>query len=168
MSKTRDDNYAMLTLSAVNGRSSALAKELDAMVAMLRDLANAWKDDHIQSSLVAGFLSDAVTVFGMYIHAATRKSWSNLNHDHDQARSLHRVVRAMHDGECPKCHRVFSSNAMVRYADKAQKVRWGWACPGCDFSITNEEGDAVLSQFGRFMDQNLEVFTKWRAQREAK
>jgi uncharacterized protein YhaN len=36
----------------------------------------------------------------------------NLNLDHDEARALHRIVRAMHDGECPKCHRVHAAEDM--------------------------------------------------------
>jgi hypothetical protein len=37
-----------------------------------------------------------------------------LDVDFEVARSLHRVVRAMHDGECPKCNRLFESYQMRR------------------------------------------------------
>jgi len=38
-----------------------------------------------------------------------------LNLDHDEARALHRVVRAMHDGECPKCHTLHDARDMLQY-----------------------------------------------------
>lgn len=39
-----------------------------------------------------------------------------LDVDHfEKVRSLHRVVRAMHDGECPKCHTLHDSREMLQY-----------------------------------------------------
>lgn len=39
-----------------------------------------------------------------------------LDVDHfERVRSLHRVVRAMHDGECPKCHTLHDSRKMLQY-----------------------------------------------------
>lgn len=49
------------------------------------------------------------------VAALEKDKHMNLNSDvepHDVARALHRVVRAMHDGECPQCHSIFSSGAM--------------------------------------------------------
>jgi hypothetical protein len=37
-----------------------------------------------------------------------------LNLDHDEARALHRIVRAMHDGECPNCHSIHDAREMLR------------------------------------------------------
>lgn len=95
---------------------------------------------------------------------------AELNLDHNEARALHRIVRAMHDGECPKCHKV----------NPAEDVQWlrhgpfdgyrgniigGWRCPDCQFAITKEEADAVFAIFAPFMEANLAVFEKWRASR---
>lgn len=80
-----------------------------------------------------------------------------LNLDHDEARAIHRVVRAMHDGECPKCHNIHNAEEM-----RVKRSPWGWKCPLCDFAITEAEGDAALAQFATFMDRNLAVFERWR------
>ena len=84
---------------------------------------------------------------------------SDLNHDHDEARALHRVVRAMHDGECPKCHRLHPAEVML------VGPPMGHQCPSCGFSISTAESEAALAEFGKFMDANLAVFEKWRASR---
>lgn len=75
----------------------------------------------------------------------------------DIARALHRVVRAMHDGECPKCHELHSSDRM-RDIDKHDR----WVCPSCGFSISNEEADAALECFKPYMENNLKIFENWR------
>lgn len=85
----------------------------------------------------------------------------SLNLDHDEARSVHRIVRAMHDGECPKCHEIHDSRAMARHTLMGKPI--GWTCPSCRFSITAEESDAALKLFAPFMERNLAVFEKWRA-----
>ena len=98
-----------------------------------------------------------------------------LNLDHDLARALHRVVRAMHDGECPRCHEVYASERM-RLIDHefptGGKLRSempitfsGWRCPNCDFRITDEEAAEVFRIFGPFMEQNLDFFTEWQYSR---
>lgn len=79
--------------------------------------------------------------------------------DSDQARALHRVVRAMHDGECPKCHAIHSSDEM-RCADG------GWRCPSCRFFILKSEADAVLATFGEFMERSCAIFEEWRDKRK--
>lgn len=95
---------------------------------------------------------------------------SLLNHDHDQARSLHRIVRAMHDGECPACHEVHDSSEMWRTSlllnlpDNVVAPS-GWQCPACGFHITEAEGEAIFQIFAPFMTKNLEVFRDWRAAR---
>lgn len=91
-----------------------------------------------------------------------------LNLDHEEARALHRIVRAMHDGECPKCHDIHASDRMViwdRSGDTGQgeKFKRGWRCPSCGFEITNEEAAEVFRIFAPFMKRNLAVFEKWRA-----
>lgn len=90
--------------------------------------------------------------------------------DFEVARSIHRVVRAMHDGECPKCHTLHSSDAMqsVRVAnnrspnDGYAKFATDLRCPSCGFTITDKEKQAAINKFATVMDRNLEVFEEWR------
>lgn len=94
-----------------------------------------------------------------------------LNHDHDEARSLHRIVRAMHDGECPRCHGISAATEMwterviMSLPFVGAVPPSGWQCPMCDFYITEAEGESVLKIFAPFMERNLAVFEKWRAER---
>ena len=93
-----------------------------------------------------------------------------LNLDHDEARALHRIVRAMHDGECPKCHTVHSAASMWKellIAGDYLRVPncSGWQCDACGFYITEGEGEQVFKIFAPFMERNLAIFEKWRADR---
>ena len=91
-----------------------------------------------------------------------------LNLDHDEARALHRIVRAMHDGECPKCHTVHAAEKMPTYfwGKRGDKTQVGWECPHCLFSITMDEAEAVFDLFAPFMERNLAIFEKWRDERK--
>lgn len=75
----------------------------------------------------------------------------------DRARALHRIVRAMHDGNCPQC------GALV----PAEHMRDGATlhCRACGFTITPEEQAAALAEFAPFMKKNVEVFNQWRRER---
>lgn len=82
--------------------------------------------------------------------------------DFEVARSIHRVVRAMHDGECPRCHQLCESmNMRTRRAD-GQAEGFDMQCPGCGFKITAAEQHAAMLTFGPVMEKNLEVFERWR------
>lgn len=89
-----------------------------------------------------------------------------LNSDHDEARALHRIVRAMHDGECPRCHNIVASTTMqIQYRlcnDEKPVDPEGWKCISCGFQITSEEADRVLQLFAPFMERNLAIFEAWR------
>lgn len=88
-----------------------------------------------------------------------------LNLDHDEARALHRIVRAMHDGECPQCHDVFDAREMRRTYARMRTTpmnQEGWECPACHFSISQMEAEEVLRLFAPFMERNLAVFRAWR------
>lgn len=76
-----------------------------------------------------------------------------------EARALHRVVRAMHDGNCPKCGHLGPSNTF--------NSRLGHVCPECSFFIRTEESEAALRTFQPFMALNAEIFEKWRETRNA-
>lgn len=81
-----------------------------------------------------------------------------LDVDHfERVRSLHRVVRALHDGECPNCHRI-SNSERVRQINRNE-------CPHCRFTITADEMDAVSKEFAPVMAKNLAVFDEWRETR---
>jgi len=86
--------------------------------------------------------------------------------DLEIARSLHRVVRAMHDGECPKCHALFESRSMRLPRNiHDNPLRFDLICPGCQFTVTAKEQDDVIKQFAPVMERNLEVFELWRSER---
>lgn len=76
----------------------------------------------------------------------------------ERARSLHRIVRALHDGHCPKCGIIFQPGSFTHRPDLE-------LCPRCGFSITHEEAEAACKEFAPVMRRNLEVFESWRANR---
>lgn len=82
----------------------------------------------------------------------------------EQARALHRVVRAMHDGNCPKCGYLGpSSEFEFRYANAPGGLRiLDHICPKCKFRIGYKEAEAALEAFRPYMQANVEIFEKWR------
>jgi hypothetical protein len=87
---------------------------------------------------------------------AEMKAISNDVDTSVEARAVHRVVRAMHDGECPACHKIFSSEQMV--------VPGGRKCPNpsCGFSVAEFTMRDAIREFGPYMDENLRIFRNWR------
>lgn len=89
----------------------------------------------------------------------------------EEARALHRLVRAMHDGHCPNCRTLTGANAMLKHepldprAQGFAERRHGHQCPGCGFAITQEEEDAILEQFAPVYAENLKVLARWRERR---
>jgi predicted RNA-binding Zn-ribbon protein involved in translation (DUF1610 family) len=83
----------------------------------------------------------------------------HLDVDFETARALHRVVRGMHDGECPRCHQLFDSRAMVSRLLDEPDTR----CPNCGFAITHAEKQAAIRAFAPVMERNLAVFEEWRS-----
>lgn len=91
-----------------------------------------------------------------------------LDVDFEVARSVHRVVRAMHDGECPNCQNFIESYHMRREHPTNESARYyaeTIRCPRCGFTITGEEAQAAIAEFAPVMQKNLEVFEQWRAKR---
>ena len=74
----------------------------------------------------------------------------------DQARALHRVVRAMHDAACPDCG--FLSETFV--------YPGGYKCPRCGFTILEDDAISAIDAFIPFTQRCVEVFKKWRASRQ--
>jgi len=73
----------------------------------------------------------------------------------ERARALHRVVRAMHDGHCPKCGCLESADQFMRSACHT--------CPSCGFTISINEANLALEQFRPYLQKSVEVFEAWRA-----
>lgn len=74
----------------------------------------------------------------------------------DRARSLHRVVRSLHDGHCPKCAAIFEASRAI--------VHFGERCPECGFAISDDEARAAVAEFAPIMQKSLAVFEQWRAE----
>ena len=78
----------------------------------------------------------------------------------ERARALHRVVRAMHDGHCPKCGFLADATAFIVDRDTNAERH---ECPGCAFSIFRHEAEAALAEFRPYLNESVEVFETWRA-----
>ena len=76
----------------------------------------------------------------------------------DKCRALHRVVRAMHDGHCPKCGWLGAAQTFDRM-DFHQ-------CPKCKFTITREEAEAALAMFRPYLQRSVLVFEEWAQSRQ--
>jgi endogenous inhibitor of DNA gyrase (YacG/DUF329 family) len=86
----------------------------------------------------------------------------NLDSDAaDRARALHRVVRAMHDGHCPRCgHLSDAGEFIVDRNTQAERH----SCPSCGFHIFRHESEAALAEFRPFLNKSVDIFNKWRAE----
>jgi predicted RNA-binding Zn-ribbon protein involved in translation (DUF1610 family) len=82
-----------------------------------------------------------------------KESILNVTVDAEDARALHRVVRAMHDGHCPNCGELSKS-------DEMWKQGWKCECPKCGFYVTHEEAKAALDAFHGYMLKCRDVFIK--------
>jgi DNA-directed RNA polymerase subunit RPC12/RpoP len=80
----------------------------------------------------------------------------HLDFDIEKARALHRVWRALNDGDCPSCHRAVPATSIVRDSS-------GMECPNCGFHVTFREIDAIEVMFAPAMNAALEIFEEWRA-----
>lgn len=94
---------------------------------------------------------------------------SELNNDAsmtpEKARALHRVVRAMHDGNCPKCGSLFDAQEM---RDASETSGLGWGCPMCGFQIDESDAELAMRAFRPYMQANLAVFEEWVAEQRNK
>lgn len=88
----------------------------------------------------------------------------NLDTDaSDRARAVHRIVRAMHDGECPNCG-TLDEAAELRF-DGDEYNADDMMCLHCKFSISQEEQKAAIREFSHIMKKSLKVFLEWREAR---
>lgn len=93
------------------------------------------------------------------------KTRPNLDVSAEEARALHRVVRAMHDGHCPSCGFLGRADHFVRFDHLGVAPALDHVCPQCGFTIRKDEAQAVLDAFRPYLSKSLEVFVKWREAR---
>jgi hypothetical protein len=82
----------------------------------------------------------------------------------NKARALHRVWRALNDGDCPKCHHAVAATDVIR----PQLKDGVWLkCPNdeCGFYVLGEEITEIERMFAPAMDAAVAVFEAWRADR---
>jgi hypothetical protein len=79
----------------------------------------------------------------------------------EQARALHRVWRALNDGDCPKCHKHVAATAIVRELPGGLK---GIGCPNdaCRFWISDSDIERIERLFAPAMDGAVKIFEEWR------
>lgn len=73
------------------------------------------------------------------------------------ARVLHRIVRAMHDGECPQCHTRLAQPSMMHVTRLDLGLAPGLEigdkyCRACGFTITQAEEKAAIAAFAPPID----------------
>lgn len=73
----------------------------------------------------------------------------------EKARALHRVWRALNDGDCPRCHKFHAANEIIRWPGRI-------ACPACSFSILTSEIEKIEQMFAPAMDAAVAIFHAWR------
>lgn len=95
---------------------------------------------------------------------------SDVSINPDTARALHRVVRAIHDGNCPNCgHLDHVDEFRVNASFVADPEPYGtfirYECPECRFAISPQEASAAMEAFRPFMKANVQLFEEWRKRR---
>lgn len=100
----------------------------------------------------------------------------HLDVDMEQARALHRVWRALNDGDCPKCHTFHrASDIRTDFGRPMPIAEWDGsfvthsiACPTCGFMITSDEIAGIQKLFAPAMDAAVAIFENWRENRSAR
>jgi len=82
----------------------------------------------------------------------------------ETARALHRVWRALNDGDCPKCHHAVAATDVIR--PNLKDGVW-LKCPNtdCAFQVMGEEITEIERMFAPAMDAAVNIFEQWRASR---
>jgi len=89
----------------------------------------------------------------------------NLDVSGEHARALHRVVRAMHDGHCPKCGHLGPAEHFwvdEKSHPSCAEDEGRHECPACHFVVTETEARAALMAFHPYLNKSVEVFERWR------
>lgn len=77
----------------------------------------------------------------------------------EEARALHRVVRAMHDGHCPSCG--YLDDAAKFVVDRETEAE-RHSCPRCLFHIFRHEAELALAEFRPYLGRSVAIFDAWR------
>jgi hypothetical protein len=75
----------------------------------------------------------------------------------EKPRALHRVWRALNDGDCPSCHSHCAATEIVR-------SQIGIECPACGFYVTHGEIEDIETMFAPAMNAAVKIFMDWRAE----
>jgi predicted RNA-binding Zn-ribbon protein involved in translation (DUF1610 family) len=89
----------------------------------------------------------------------------NLDVQAEQARALHRVVRAMHDGHCPNCGYLAASDLFVKHISSGSERLTDHVCPHCGFTVSDAEAKEALAQFAPFLQKSVVLFKEWQSKR---
>lgn len=84
----------------------------------------------------------------------------------ERARCLHRVVRAMHDGHCPRCGWLGPSETFyvgAMYGRSALVQEGEHRCCYCGFTVTDSEAKKALDAFLPYLENSVRVFEEWRS-----
>lgn len=85
----------------------------------------------------------------------------------EKARALHRVWRALNDGDCPKCHAHLGAHGIKRWEyNECCLDEAAMACPSCGFYVTHREIDDIEVMFAPAMNAAVAIFEQWRNERE--
>lgn len=79
----------------------------------------------------------------------------------EKARALHRVWRALNDGDCPNCHRFHAATEILRWPSRI-------VCPSCDFTVLTSEIAKIEQMFAPAMNAAVAIFNAWRAENNNK
>lgn len=82
----------------------------------------------------------------------------------EQARALHRVVRAMHDGHCPSCGHLWNVAQHPAKLDESGFAEY--VCPSCNFTISPGEAREAIAEFAPYLKKSLKIFDAWSERRE--
>ena len=80
----------------------------------------------------------------------------------EEARALHRVVRAMHDGHCPKCGYLGPAENFWADDPNDPSGEGKHECPLCHFTVTEREARGALMAFQPHLDKSVAIFEQWR------
>jgi hypothetical protein len=86
-----------------------------------------------------------------------------------EAMALHKVVRAMHGGNCPKCGYLGTAEEFQNHWATAPRklALMNHECPSCGFKVSIDESAEALRAFAPLMAQNVEMFEAWRKRRNS-
>ena len=83
----------------------------------------------------------------------------------ERARALHRVWRALNDGDCPRCHNMHAATDMLRGLPLTADDEVAVMCPVCNFYVSRNEIVEIERLFAPAMESALAIFEQWRAER---